>query len=311
MDRPSRSFIQAVEIWIPETSGVLVLHSGSYGRHQALGEASSTLRFRPGEALVGRVAVAMQPLVLNHFGGEPARAALIAEADIGAAVGVPLCRGGELAAVMVLYCGSPRTRGGAIEVWERAGEELRLACGYYGAHDDFRRLSACLRFSGGVGLPGRVYREAQPVILSDLANSDDFMRAVAARSVGFTQGVGVPVFRGATVATVLTMLSGVGLPLARAFEVWRPDPADDRLHLVASAYAGLEAFAAASRGVSMARGEGLPGRVWATGLPWVIDELTPRDFVRAEAAARAELELGVGWPVLRGDRVESVVVLLN
>ena len=62
------------------------------------------------------------------------------------------------------------------------------------------------------------------------------------------------------------------------------------------------AFAAASRDVRLRRGEGLPGRVWASGRPArIADIAADENFPRATAASAADLRCALCFPV-RGAR---------
>lgn len=63
-----------------------------------------------------------------------------------------------------------------------------------------------------------------------------------------------------------------------------------------------------SRGRTFQRGEGLIGRVWATGKPiWIPDVVTDSDFRRAPMAARAGLHGGFAFPVRKGERIYGVI----
>ena len=63
-----------------------------------------------------------------------------------------------------------------------------------------------------------------------------------------------------------------------------------------------------SRGLTFARGVGLPGRVWATGEPaWIPDVVADHNFPRAQAAAREGLHAAFGFPVVMGGEVLSVM----
>jgi PAS domain S-box-containing protein len=74
----------------------------------------------------------------------------------------------------------------------------------------------------------------------------------------------------------------------------------------------VEEFAALSRRIGFARGVGLPGRVWASGRPaWVLDVVKDRNFPRAEAAARAGLHAGFGFPIAVGDEVLGVLEVFS
>jgi PAS domain S-box-containing protein len=66
-----------------------------------------------------------------------------------------------------------------------------------------------------------------------------------------------------------------------------------------SAAMANDAFARASRAVTMAPGQGLPGEVWESGEPaWIADaSLHPRPLPRAQAAARAGLLSAFAFPI--------------
>ena len=74
---------------------------------------------------------------------------------------------------------------------------------------------------------------------------------------------------------------------------------------------GSERFAAwrtASESASFVRGEGLPGRVLATGRPaWIQDVATDENFPRAAAAARHGLRGAMAFPVLVDGEVAAVL----
>ncbi len=63
-----------------------------------------------------------------------------------------------------------------------------------------------------------------------------------------------------------------------------------------------------SRGRTFQRGEGLIGRVWATGKPiWIPDVATDPHFRRAKMAARVGLRGGFAFPVCKGEEMYGVV----
>src|SRR6185503_12996393 len=74
--------------------------------------------------------------------------------------------------------------------------------------------------------------------------------------------------------------------------VWETGPEDARLRCVRTWHAGAGApdFEALSERLTLEAGEGLPGRVLATGAAaWISDTPTDRNFPRADAARRAGL----------------------
>jgi PAS domain S-box-containing protein len=78
--------------------------------------------------------------------------------------------------------------------------------------------------------------------------------------------------------------------------VWAAD-GDDALRCIAT-WQGPDAFAAETRGMTLAPGEGLPGRVWASGEPaWIVDLTADPNFPRAPAAVLAGLHAAFCFPI--------------
>jgi PAS domain S-box-containing protein len=72
--------------------------------------------------------------------------------------------------------------------------------------------------------------------------------------------------------------------------------------------AGTRAFEATSRGTALARGEGLPGRVWQSGEPaWIPDVVADDNFPRAAAARRAGLHAAFCFPIRSARGVLGVI----
>jgi putative methionine-R-sulfoxide reductase with GAF domain len=313
---PWRTLVRAAEVWTPSRDGTSVeLTSGAYSGLKELARASQELRAPLGVGVAGRVAETGKAIVLNHFQNEAgsARADAALRAGLAAGLGIPIFDGTTLTSVCVLLCGDASGACGAVEVWEP--EDVRdclgLASGYFGAYDGFRRLSSLMKFPRGVGLPGQVWETGQAIVFDDLTGAGPFMRAAAAETYGFTAGLGIPVFQHDMLSSVCLLLAVKGIPIARAFEVWVPDVAEKKLSLATAAYDGAVAVRAAAEGLTLAPGEGLPGKVWSTRRPRVVDGLSPEEFERFSAARQAELTMGVGIPIIDGDKVRAVVVLLN
>src|ERR671937_939675 len=82
--------------------------------------------------------------------------------------------------------------------------------------------------------------------------------------------------------------------------VWEVDAVDGRLRCVRTWNAGAlaEEFQALSERLALAPGEGLPGRVLASGKPtWMTDAPDDANFPRADAARRSGLHAGFGFPL--------------
>jgi PAS domain S-box-containing protein len=93
--------------------------------------------------------------------------------------------------------------------------------------------------------------------------------------------------------------------------IWAPDEEGTELRCVETWQAAgvdLEEFAARTRGISFPPGAVLPGRVWSTGKPlWIGDVAHDPDIMRAEAAERARLRGGVGFPITGSGGVRGVI----
>jgi PAS domain S-box-containing protein len=93
--------------------------------------------------------------------------------------------------------------------------------------------------------------------------------------------------------------------------LWTPDPDGGQLRCRAVWHAEgaeVEAFESATREIALARGEGLPGRVWEGGEPvWVRDAGSEPNFPRGGAAAHSGLHGGIGLPLVSGGETVGVL----
>jgi PAS domain S-box-containing protein len=100
-------------------------------------------------------------------------------------------------------------------------------------------------------------------------------------------------------------LEAIGRPLGWSLgAVWEVDSEAESLLCVRTWHAEERAdeFEALSGALALSPGEGLPGRVMATGKPvWMVDAPEDANFPRAAAARRAGLHAGFGFP-LRSSR---------
>jgi PAS domain S-box-containing protein len=99
-----------------------------------------------------------------------------------------------------------------------------------------------------------------------------------------------------------TVLAAIGMGLGwQLGAVWELTPDGRALRCVAvwqAAEADAEEFIELTRTLALSRGEGLPGRVWASGAPaWISDVPTDPNFPRASAGARAGLGAAFAFPI--------------
>src|SRR5215207_9859879 len=92
------------------------------------------------------------------------------------------------------------------------------------------------------------------------------------------------------------LLAAIGESLGwDAGGLWTPE--DGALRCVVT-WRGPEPFVRTSRGIALAPGDGLPGRVWASGEPaWVVDVGADTNFPRGESAARSGLRAAFCFPI--------------
>lgn len=202
----------------------------------------------------------------------------------------------------------------AFEVWipDPRRAQLRFQAGFYRGAQVTASAVPALTVAYGQGLPGQVFERKEPMILEDLTAYRGVVRpAIAARS-GFSAGVGWPVLYRQQVIAVVTLLFATPSASAGAFEIWRPRADGQQMVWADGFYGDLRDFQAVSRTTAFAPGEGLPGQVLASRAPILFENLSmQRGFVRSDAAAEAALEAGLGFPVLDGDALQQVVLLLT
>jgi diguanylate cyclase (GGDEF)-like protein/PAS domain S-box-containing protein len=98
-------------------------------------------------------------------------------------------------------------------------------------------------------------------------------------------------------------------------EIWRVDRQAAVLRLVdawAADFIDIPEFALATSEMTFGPGEGLSGRVWATAGPvWAADVTDDPDFPRAQLAKSAGFHSAIGFPILQGGAVASVMEFLG
>jgi hypothetical protein len=199
----------------------------------------------------------------------------------------------------------------ATEIWVPNCDRrrLELGSGLYGGLEGFEAAARQTSFGYGEGLPGRAWAVGHPVVLKDLATSY-FKRADAAQAAGLTCGVAVPIFSGPFLMAVMVLFCGDDREHVGALELWHAAPGELELGLVDGYFGTADVFEWSSRHTRFPRGAGLPGLVWETGLPVILDDLgRSRRFLRWESAQRVGINRGVGIPCGAGDDVWVLTLL--
>jgi hypothetical protein len=311
-----KTFIRACEIWVPSKYRTeLEFHSGLYGepgsKLQQFRAASERMCFGYDEGLPGRAWAARAPIVLKDLQHSYfKRADAAREAGLTCGIAMPIFAGDYLLSVVVLYCGDDEEHFGAIELWQAlASHELTLLDGYYGSAREFEAASQGSTFKPGTGLPGQVWQRNMPEVLTELWYAGRFTRHRDGAALGLSKGLAIPVHIEPGHSYVMTFLSALGSPVARRFEIWSLDAARQHMLFTSGECDLNKAFPQDYANAVVGRGEGPVGRVWASGLPEVCEDLSGEASANGRSARKAGLSSMLALPVLELGRIRAVVAL--
>ena len=311
-----KTFIRAVEIWIPNTDGLLEFGEARYERGlEEFREISELAVFAHGEGLPGMAWAARHPIILTDLVDSYFRRADEARMlGLSCAAAIPIFAGDVLKAVVGLFFGRDGDAVGAIELWHNEADhshELSLVAGYYGAADDFAFNSRKTKFPRGYGLPGRAWKAQAPIVIAGLGDSKQFLRARDAAESGIGFALAIPYAPNDKSTWVITFLSSLNTPFARRFEIWKTAAAGDALEFDSGYCAGGADLAKLFAGQAVKKGEGCLGGCLATGMPVIMGNLGQDRSGPAVAAAKAGLKEAVILPVFRGTELHSVIAMYS
>lgn len=308
-----KTFVKVIEVWVPGRDRTrLELGAGLYGQYKGFREISELKRFSYNEGLPGRAWATGRPVVLTQFDDSYFRRIDAAkQVGLTAGIAIPIFAGSFLLAVAVFLCGDDEKHAGAIEVWgQNPGRhgDMTLVDGYFGTLENFESASRRVSMERGEGLPGRVWEKRLPMIIEDLGHARTFLRSRDAEEAGMTTGLGIPCIRSQDELYVVTFLSARETPIARRFEIWVP--ASGGGLVFESGHCdqdpNLDMGYSSS---SIAKGEGIIGRVWLTGVPAVCDDLGDDRSVAGRSAGLAGLSSMVAMPVIENSALKAVVAM--
>lgn len=193
-----------------------------------------------------------------------------------------------------------------VEIWvpDDAGTRLTLHAGAYGSLSAFADNSRESTFAPGEGLPGLAWQAAVPIVMRNLYDAA-FLRATPAQEAGLTSGVAIPIIQGHTVRAVLVFLCGDKGESDGAIEIWKDDGHSGQ-SLVDGYYGGLNRFEHQSRNITFAPGWGLPGMVWKSASPQIVDVANTNSFLSSQAALESHISIGIGIPVNSNHNVDDI-----
>ncbi len=201
----------------------------------------------------------------------------------------------------------------AVEIWVPTADrtKLTLKTGHYGELDYFERISRGMQFAYDEGLPGKCWAAGHPLMLKDLGNSY-FKRGEEAMTVGLTSATAIPHFVGNDLAAVTVLFCGDNAHHVGAIELWHAPAGDPQMALYDGYFGRAEKFEFSARHTQFSRKVGLPGIVWDSGLPLIMEDLgRSEQFLRRDDAARVGIGRGIGIPVSTRGSDDWVLVLLS
>ena len=173
--------------------------------------------------------------------------------------------------------------------------------------DSFELISRRTEFRCGFGLPGLAWQVGKPVVMADLGHSQRFVRRADALRVGINKGLGIPFSHVPGHTYVLALLSALGTPIARRFEVWEPTP--DGMTFTGGDCDCNPDFARAYDGVILASGVGPIGATQRSGLPHLTESLANDTTPLGESARTAGLGAMMTLPLIEKGHLKAVVAM--
>ena len=201
------------------------------------------------------------------------------------------------------------------EVWVPSADEsvLEHAGGIYDAAPAFAAATRNMCFGHGEGLPGHVWDEGRPLLLSPLEGTY-FVRTKAAREAGVRCALGLPVIAGDRLTSVAVLFCGETQDHVGAVELWHNDPrVTGDLTLDAGYFGSTDPqLEAVSRDAWLPRGTGAPGLAWQRGGAVLIDGIeTSSRFLRTQTAAEAGIVRALSLPCAARGSHTWIVSLLS
>ena len=201
-----------------------------------------------------------------------------------------------------------------IEIWIPDRERTRLVfgSGLYGALDDFKIASENQNFTYDEGLPGKAWAKGHPIVLTKF-EQPYFKRTEEAQEAGFTCGIAMPVFAGDFLLAVVVFLCGDDEEHAGSIEVWCQDSVEnDKLQVVDGYYGTLQNFERVSRNTKMAKGQGIPGRAWQSGIPVLLEDFGQMfGLSQSPGKQQTAISTGLGIPLIHSDGTVHVITFLS
>lgn len=200
------------------------------------------------------------------------------------------------------------------EIWvpNQQRTHLEFFDGLYGEQADFKGASKSMSFGYDEGLPGKAWAARRPVILRSFENSY-FLRTEAAKKAGLTAGIALPIFAGDYLQAVIVFFIGDDVDNVGGIEVWSNTPAESfDMGMDDGYYGTAETFEWTARHTKFRPGFGLPGTVWQTGMPCIMQGLlNSKRTLRQDSDVKIGINKGVGIPCSYDGKQAIVMTFLS
>lgn len=215
------TLVRYVEVWLPnEDATRLNLQSSQLVGPERTRPSHNVTSVASGEGLAGGAWEQKSATILQEHPSELLKT--ISDqcgAKITAVMAIPVFCQQAIKGVVVLGFGDGD---GAAEIWTRDDrDELAVSVSYYAGLPSFEFISRYTRFPKGAGVPGQVWKTAEPHLLQNLGQSDSFIRSFGNDPAEISAVVGIPTGNvGGFPASVVLLLSAKATPLANMTELW-------------------------------------------------------------------------------------------
>jgi len=220
----------------------------------------------------------------------------------------PTLISGNLAAVTRLVWQVPADVSLAFERWTRTErDELAIDQSWYQGLETLERISGCIRFPRGSGLPGMAWARRQPLVADQLADNPDFMRTVGRDVLCSLTGIALPCMRGEyDLESVVLLMNSQESPFALGWECWLVEEEPAKLMRGESIYTGLTQTESLPQALPL--GEGVVGAAYLSRLPTLSTDLSGCEHHRR--LAELSVTTYLAQPIFNGERLVAVLGIL-
>lgn len=198
-----------IEVWEPNEQQLLVHMDGYYGRLAAFEDVSRVMRFPLGHGLPGAVWEHGLPHIDDDLRGSTSfmRAAAARECGVQSGLGIPLFCGGRVDHVVTFLSAESTPLARAFEIWipDQLGRLQRKESFYSQDLPELEAHGRAPNLGPGEAIAAGVLDAGVPWAIDFATPARSFARSSAARALGLSFAVGLPVHDGDRLRAVVVM----------------------------------------------------------------------------------------------------------